>query len=46
MTGLSEEAGGAVIALENRENGMAANRKDIRLELISRVLAQPTERGG
>ncbi len=43
--GLSEEAGDAVIALENGETAWRRIRKDIRLELIQAVLAQPTESG-
>lgn len=45
VTGLSEEAGDAVIALENGETAWRRIRKDIRLELIQAVLAQPTESG-
>lgn len=45
VTGLTEDAKEAVTALENEETAWRRIRKDIRLELIQAVLAQPTESG-
>lgn len=42
---LSENASDAVTALENDETTWRRIRKDIRLELVQAVLAQPTESG-